>query len=211
MVMTFLRGNNLYVGWLGDSQALLVRGGLPLQLVEPHKPEREVSARIYTCKATAFRVGNFCLQDEQRRIEEAGGMVIWMGAWRVNGNLSVSRAIGDAKDKAFVIGEADVSSFELDGSEDYLVVACDGLWDVLNGEEVVECVKSHLAKPQAKRHTVAESLVNLAKSEGSGDNITAIVVYFKGFTDRLSSEQQAATDPAACDKSCDKSETGTNG
>lgn len=42
VVMTFIRGDKLYAGWLGDSQALLVRGGKPLQLVDPHKPEREV-------------------------------------------------------------------------------------------------------------------------------------------------------------------------
>ena len=31
------------MGWLGDSQALLVRGGKPVQLVDPHKPEKEVN------------------------------------------------------------------------------------------------------------------------------------------------------------------------
>lgn len=41
--------------------------------MEPHKPERE---------------------DEKQRIEALGGCVIWFGAWRVNGTLSVSRAIG---------------------------------------------------------------------------------------------------------------------
>ena len=37
-------------------------------------------------------------------------MVIWLGAWRVNGNLSVSRAIGDAKDKKFITAVADTVS-----------------------------------------------------------------------------------------------------
>lgn len=131
-------------------------------------------------------------------------MVIWMGAWRVNGNLSVSRAIGDAKDKLFVIGEADVSTFDLDGTEDYMVVACDGLWDVLSGQEVVECVDSHLANPDGTKLTVAQSLVMLAKSEGSGDNITAIVVFFKGFDVRAQPkpEEPASTEP--CSKSCDQ-------
>lgn len=35
-----------------------------------------------------------CLQDEKQRIEALGGCVIWFGTWRVNGSLSVSRAIG---------------------------------------------------------------------------------------------------------------------
>ena len=121
------------------------------------------------------------VQDEQKRIEDAGGVVIWMGAWRVNGNLSVSRAIGDAKDKPLVIGEADVATFDLDGSEEYLVVACDGIWDVVNEEEAAKCVSQHLANEGGTKTTVAEALVKFAKSEGSGDNMTAIVVYFKGF------------------------------
>jgi len=44
--------------------------------MNPHKPERE---------------------DEKKRIEEMGGCVVWFGAWRVNGSLAVSRAIGDIK------------------------------------------------------------------------------------------------------------------
>ena len=130
-------------------------------------------------------------------------MVIFVGAWRVNGNLSVSRAIGDAKDKQFVIGEADVAPFDLDGTEDYMVVACDGLWDVLDGKEVVECVSSHLAKPEGARRTVAQTLVNLARSEGSGDNITAIVVFFKPEAPK---PQETCTEP--CDKTPDQPSEG---
>lgn len=36
-----------------------------------------------------------CVQDEKLRIEALGGCVIWFGTWRVNGSLSVSRAIGE--------------------------------------------------------------------------------------------------------------------
>lgn len=121
-------------------------------------------------------------------------MVIWMGAWRVNGNLSVSRAIGDAKDKQFVVSQADVATFDLDGTEDYLVVACDGVWDVLSGDEVTQRVSSHLASGDGSRQTVARSLVHFAKAEGSGDNMTAIVVYFKGFKggqEKLSAPDQS--------------------
>ena len=104
-----------------------------------------------------------------------------MGAWRVNGNLSVSRAIGDAKEKVFVVGQADVATFDLEGNEDYLVVACDGIWDVVDGPELVECVSSHLQSASGSKPTVARALIQFAVSEGSGDNMTAIVVYFKGF------------------------------
>ena len=70
--------HQLYVAWLGDSQAVLCRGGEPVELMDPHKPNRD---------------------DEKARIEAAGGVVVWYGAWRVNGVLSVARAIGDKKVK----------------------------------------------------------------------------------------------------------------
>ena len=136
-------------------------------------------------------------------------MVIWMGAWRVNGNLSVSRAIGDAKDKKFVVGEADVSTFDLTGNEDYMVVACDGVWDVLNGEEVVQCVAAHLATPTGSKQAVAKALVECAKNEGSNDNITVIVVYFKGFKGDQPIGATESCDPPteppakSCDPPCD--------
>ena len=118
----------------------------------------------------------FHYQDERERIEAAGGMVVWIGVWRVNGNLSVSRAIGDVNDKKYVIGEPDVRTVERDGSEDYLVLACDGVWDVTNGEELVECVSQHLAGG-GSRQTTAKAIIDFAKSEGSGDNMTCIVVF----------------------------------
>ena len=42
-VVAFIRGEEIYIGWLGDSQAVLVREGKAVRLVDPHKPEREVS------------------------------------------------------------------------------------------------------------------------------------------------------------------------
>ena len=111
--------------------------------------------------------------------------MIWNGAWRVNGNLSVSRAIGDAPDKKFVIGEGDVMTTDLDGTEDYLLVACDGVWDVLSGEEIVECVSKHLASPTGSRQSVAKALIQHARAEGSGDNMTVIVSFFSSFSEDL--------------------------
>lgn len=119
-------------------------------------------------------------QDEQQRIEAAGGMVIWMGAWRVNGNLSVSRAIGDGPDKKFVTSDCDVVCHELDGTEDYIVIACDGLWDVLNGDEVMRCVYNYLSGGGSKPG-VAKAIVEAACKEGSTDNITVVVIFFSSF------------------------------
>ena len=124
-------------------------------------------------------------------------MVLFIGTWRVNGNLSVSRAIGDAKDKKYVIGMGDVSHTTMTGKEDYLVVACDGIWDVVDEQELVECIGSHLSKGK-ERHTSAKALVEFAKSEGSGDNITAIIVFL----------DTAHTPPPASETAANETEDG---
>lgn len=65
----------LYVAWAGDSQALIARQGKVRQLVKKHSPQDE---------------------DERDRIEKLGGVVLqWLGSYRVNGSLAVSRAIGE--------------------------------------------------------------------------------------------------------------------
>lgn len=55
-------------------------------------------------------------QDERQRIEALGGCVVYFGAWRVNGSLSVSRAIGDAEHKPYISGEPDVEEFIFEGT-----------------------------------------------------------------------------------------------
>lgn len=126
-------------------------------------------------------------------------MVIFIGTWRVNGNLSVSRAIGDVKDKKYVIGEGDVSRTVMTGKEEYLVVACDGVWDVVDDQELVECIRSHLSKGN-ERHTTAKALVEFARSEGSGDNITAIIVFLNTDTPPSQPPSSTATETAAAPK-----------
>ncbi|XP_044226155.1 protein phosphatase 1E [Thunnus albacares] len=157
-VVTFLRGRTLYVAWLGDSQVILVRKGQVVELMKPHKPDRE---------------------DEKQRIEALGGCVIWFGTWRVNGSLSVSRAIGDSEHKPYICGDADHGIFPLDGSEDYLILACDGFWDTVSPDEAVRVVSDHLQENTGDTTMVAHKLVASARDAGSSDNITVIVVFLR--------------------------------
>ncbi|XP_014808640.1 PREDICTED: protein phosphatase 1E [Calidris pugnax] len=157
-VVTFIRGNMLHVAWLGDSQVMLVRRGQAVELMKPHKPDRE---------------------DEKKRIEALGGCVVWFGAWRVNGSLSVSRAIGDAEHKPYICGDADSASTLLDGSEDYLILACDGFYDTVNPDEAVKVVADHLKENNGDSSMVAHKLVASARDAGSSDNITVIVVFLR--------------------------------
>lgn len=156
-VSMLLRGDSCYVSWLGDSQIMLVREGRAVTLMEPHKPDRE---------------------DEQKRIEELGGFVInCAGVWRVRGNISVSRAIGDLNEKPFLCSDADTSSFKCTGTEDYLVLACDGIWDVLEPGEVPFLVHSYLSQHPGHHLGVARHLVTRAKEMHSTDNISCVVVF----------------------------------
>ncbi|OPJ74862.1 protein phosphatase 1F isoform A [Patagioenas fasciata monilis] len=163
-VTALIVGNKLHIAWLGDSQIMLVQQGKAVTLMEPHKPERE---------------------DERARIETLGGCVTYMDCWRVNGTLGVSRAIGDICQKPYISGDADGESFELTGSEDYLLLACDGFFDVIKPYEVVDLVLEHLMQTKGVGLKAAERLVAAAKENGSSDNITVLVVFLRDPQDIL--------------------------
>lgn len=172
-VVALIQGQQLAVAWLGDSQAVLVRGGQAVTLMDPHKPERE---------------------DEKQRIEDLGGCITFMGCWRVNGTYAVSRAIGDFDQKPYVSADADCSVTQLQGDEDLVLLACDGFFDAVKPSEVPRLVLAALrrtAEPEggggedtpapgpAPSEAVAQQLVAHAKAAGSSDNITVLVVFLR--------------------------------
>ena len=117
-------------GNCGDSRGLLCRNGKVVFSTQDHKPYN---------------------QSERTRIEKAGGTVMMQ---RVNGSLAVSRALGDfdykrANDlkatEQLVSPEPEITIQERDPSSDeFLLLACDGIFDVMSNEEVVEYVSHHL-------------------------------------------------------------------
>ncbi|CAA0812983.1 Protein phosphatase 2C 3 [Striga hermonthica] len=108
----------------GDSRAVLCRGGAAVQLSEDHKPDRA---------------------DEVERIEGCGGMVInWNGA-RVIGVLATSRSIGDYYLKPYVIPDPEVQVISRTSSDEFLILASDGLWDVVTNELACQVTKRCLA------------------------------------------------------------------
>ncbi|XP_052799844.1 protein phosphatase 1E-like [Mya arenaria] len=158
-VVSLLRGSRLYMAWLGDSQAVLVNNGKAANYMEPHKPDNLA---------------------ERERIQKEGGFVMKVGEmWRVGGNLAVSRAIGDVQYKPFVSSKAEVQEMSLDGGEEYLVLACDGLWDGLTPEELPHVVYNYVTKTGGDLQGVAKHLVKYAKDNDSQDNISVIVVFFR--------------------------------
>lgn len=98
---------------------------------------------------------------------------MWAGTWRVGGVLAMSRAFGDRLLKQFVVADPDIQVETVDKGLDFLVLASDGLWDIVPNEEAVKIVTS-VEEPEA----AARLLTETAFSRGSDDNITCIVVKF---------------------------------
>nr|CAB3473606.1 unnamed protein product [Digitaria exilis] len=112
--------------------------------------------------------------DEKKRIEDAGGVVTWSGTWRVGGILAMSRAFGNHLLKRFVVADPEIQDQEIDGELEFLILASDGLWDVVSNEHAVAFVKDEEG-PEA----AARKLTEIASRRGSTDNITCIVVEFR--------------------------------
>ncbi|XP_071789962.1 protein phosphatase 1F-like [Asterias amurensis] len=154
-VAVIIEPDKLHISWLGDSQVMLMKDGEPIDLMEPHKPERP---------------------DEKKRIEQLGGCVLFFGVWRVNGTLAVSRAIGDPDQKPYVSSDADFKTLPLTGTEDCVVIACDGLWDVVTPKEVCRIIQEGINSGSDKE-TLSHRLVVEAKNSGSNDNITVLLIF----------------------------------
>lgn len=159
----------------GDSRAVLSRGGQAIALSVDHKPNRE---------------------DEMERIEAAGGRVICWNGYRVFGVLAMSRAIGDRYLKPYVISEPEVKCISRTEDDDCLILASDGLWDVLTNQEVCEvarrCLTRRAAASDGSRspgftmgsndknaEAAAALLTKMALAQGSHDNISVVVVDLK--------------------------------
>ena len=149
-------GAEVWVANVGDSRAVLVaQSGTASALTLDHKP---------------------VLPDEKARIVSSGGFVYME---RANGALAVSRAMGDQDLKSFgVIAAPDVASVDTRGSV-AMIMATDGLWDVVSNEEAGGLV-AHVAHAMMLLPTwpqiAADSLLNLALGRGSRDNVSVIVI-----------------------------------
>eukprot|EP00257_Ricinus_communis_P017438 XP_015575876.1 probable protein phosphatase 2C 51 isoform X6 [Ricinus communis] len=139
--------------------------------------------------------------DEKFRVESAGGYVYeWGGVPRVNGQLAVSRAIGDVQFKSYgVISAPEVTDWQpLTTNNTYLVVASDGMFEKLSLQDVCDIlwdVHGHGTERSELSSTctesLAECLVNTAFERGSVDNVASVVVPLgsAGFSQELPRER----------------------
>jgi serine/threonine protein phosphatase PrpC len=118
---------------------------------------------------------------EVARIEQAGGFLF---KGRVCGVLAVTRSLGDQILKPYVTAHPAVREIGVraaatadHNNNSFLIVACDGLWDVMTDQEAVQLVESYCGNDKSKQATVADCLVAEALRRGTADNVTAVVVW----------------------------------
>lgn len=173
-VVSVICSSHIIVANCGDSRAVLCRGKEPVPLSVDHKPNRE---------------------DEYARIEAAGGKVIQWNGHRVFGVLAMSRSIGDRYLKPWIIPDPEVTFIPRMKEDECLILASDGLWDVMTNEEVCDVARRRILLWHKKNgistlgdrgegvdpaaQAAAECLSRLALQKGSKDNITVIVVDLK--------------------------------
>lgn len=120
------------------------------------------------------------LEEEKIRVENLGGTVLYYGTSRVQGILAVSRALGDAGLKPYVSSEPRITEGHLGTENDYAILACDGVWDVLTPDDAIKTARIFTDPKRA-----AEEISRKAIHHGSTDNITVIVLdlreYVKNF------------------------------
>lgn len=121
-----------------------------------------------------------------------------MGPFRVEpGRLSVSRTIGDieAKDPRYggvpgvVISTPEIRSFKIQDNYDFIVLGCDGIFDKIGNQEVLNCVIGKAAAPgnvHERCGAAVDSILATCVENKTLDNITAIVISFNGFERMLS-------------------------
>ena len=185
--IVLIKNKKCIIANVGDSRCILFKNKRLFFATKDHKPNSH---------------------SEKRRIESAGGSVFQSTAivplyqngkmiempWRVNpGRLSVSRTFGDIEiklekfggKKNVVVSTPDIVEFELNDQYNFLVIACDGVFDVLSNMEILECIKIVLKINKNKKRKIneicgdcASMIMKSSLVKGSFDNVSCIVVAF---------------------------------
>lgn len=167
-VTVLIKNDRLYCANAGDSRAIACVGGKLDVLSFDHKPNNT---------------------NELERIKKAGGYVEYN---RVNGYLALSRALGDFSlkrntnvlpEEQVVTAWPDIEERQVSEDWEFMVIACDGIWDVLPSQSVLEFVQAEIAQgiyPQ----NICENLMTRCLAPDcqmggiGGDNMTVIIVCF---------------------------------
>lgn len=143
----------------GDCRAVLCRKGEAIDMSQDHRP-------------------NYA--SERRRVEELGG---YIDDGYLNGVLSVTRALGDWDMKlprgsaSPLIADPEFRQVDLTEDDEFLIMGCDGIWDVMSSQQAVSLVRRGLRRHDDPEQC-AKDLVMEALRLNTFDNLTVIVVCF---------------------------------
>ncbi|KAI5669461.1 hypothetical protein M9H77_19314 [Catharanthus roseus] len=154
-------GSSLVVANAGDCRAVLCRRGKAIEMSRDHKP---------VCSK------------EKSRIEASGGYVY---DGYLNGQLNVARALGDwhmdglkCQNGGPLSAEPELKTTTLTEEDEFLIIGCDGIWDVFRSQNAVDFARRRL---QEHNDPVlcSRDLVDEALKRKSGDNLSVVVVCFQ--------------------------------
>ena len=160
-VLALVKNSKLYIVNIGDCRAVLVSGnGSGGYKTDPISVDHKAND-----------------SEEQKRIEDSGGKVYWSGVWRTPGGLAVARALGDLPLKAepYVIAKPDIFVRDITANDRFVLLASDGLWDVVSNEEAVEKLQKTLSSETSLKKAAA-ILAYEALKRGSKDNVSVIIL-----------------------------------
>ena len=129
VICSLITNTHVFLINCGDSRGMLCKSGRVEVSTFDHKPTN---------------------RKERQRIQDAGGMVALQ---RVNGGLATSRGLGDFEyknvaglppDKQYVSPIPDVTISDRESSDEFIVLACDGIWDVMSNEDVLKFVRERV-------------------------------------------------------------------
>ncbi|CAD7082370.1 unnamed protein product [Hermetia illucens] len=167
-VVVLVKDNRLYCANAGDSRAIACVNGEVQSLSIDHKPNNE---------------------EESKRINDGGG---WVEFNRVNGNLALSRALGDfvfkrnalkKPEEQIVTAYPDVQTREITEDWEFIVLACDGIWDVMSNEDVAEFCRKRIGMGLYPEEICEELMTHCLAPDYQmgglgGDNMTVVLVCF---------------------------------
>jgi len=180
-IVVFVTPENLIFGNCGDSRGLVARPDSVPFHTEDHKPTNP---------------------EERDRITKAGGQVMIQ---RVNGSLAVSRALGDFDYKMnnqmgpcdqLVSPEPEVTVVSRQDDDQFIVLACDGIYDVMTNEDVANFVRYHM-QIYDNLTEICNKIVDTCLHKGSRDNMSIVIVALPGAP--LASEEVKKAD-AECEQ-----------
>jgi len=150
--LILIKDNKIYCANVGDSKAYIIYDKTYKQISNDHKCTNE---------------------DERKRINEIGGKIIKN---RVMGQLILTRTLGDLYVKQFgVINTPDINVYDINETIHYVIIASDGVWDVVDLDTI-----TNMGKEGKNVGEFCKDIVKLALNKGTKDNVSCIVISFKG-------------------------------